>query len=146
MLNWRIEEEDCVKKAIEEYFKEENKNPFSFLMSDKTRRKNIQYVTDKARERYRQEKLEKYEEEIKEERKRIDRIVEYINNEFETYIKGIKEQINHKIRPFKLEVEEYDNRYSDPVSIQSLEKVTIKCEDLKIAFIQERIGEKNDKN
>lgn len=144
MLNWRIEEEDYIKKAIDNYFKEENKNPFSFLMSDKTRRKNIQYVTDKARERYRQEKLEKYEEEIKEERKRIDKIVKFINDKFETYIKGIKEQINHKIRPFKLEVEEYDNRYSEPISIQSLEKVTIKCEDFKIAFIQERIGEENE--
>lgn len=139
MLNWRIEEEDCVRKAIEEYFKEESKNPFSCLMSDKTRRKNIQYVTDRARERYRQEKLERYEEEIKEERKRIDIVVEKINNEFEIYMKGIKEQINHKIKPFKLEIGNYSN--SNDMSIQALEKVTIKCEDLKIAFIQERIGE-----
>ena len=141
MLNWRIEEEDYIKKAIDNYFKEENENPFSCLMSDKTRRKNIQYVTDRARNSYRQEKLERYEEEIKEERERIDKVVEEINNKFEIYIKGIKEQINHKIRPFKLEVEEYDNRYTTPLSIQSLEKVIIKCEDLKIAFIQERIGE-----
>ena len=142
MLNWRIEEEDYIKKAIEIYFEEENKNPFSCLMSDKTRRKNIQYVTDRARERYRQEKLERYEEEIKEERKRIDKVVEEINNKFETYIKGIKEQINHKIKPFKLEIGNYSN--SNDVSIQALERVTIKCEDLKIAFIQERIGEEND--
>ena len=140
MLNWRIEEEDCIKEAIENYLKEESKKPFWFLMSEKTRRKNIQYVTDKARERYRQEKLEKYEEEIKEERERIDKVVEEINNKFEVYIKGIKGQINDKIRPFKLEVEEYDNLNNTPTSIQSLERVIIRCEDLKIAFIQERVG------
>ena len=141
MLNWRIEEEEYIKKAKDKYYEEESKNPFSLLMSNKTRIKNIQYVTDMARERYRQEKLEKYEKEIKEERERIDKVVEEINNKFEIYIKGIKEQINDKIRPFKLEVEEYDNLNNNPTSIQSLERVIIKCEDLKIAFIQESIGE-----
>lgn len=81
MLNWRIEEEDCVKKAIEKYFEEENKNPFSFLMIDKTRRKNIQYVTDRARERYRQEKLERYEEEIKNLKEKNQHIFANVNDD-----------------------------------------------------------------
>ncbi len=139
MLNWRIEEEEYIKKAKNKYYEEEIKNPFSFLMSDKTRRKNIQYVTDKARERYRQEKLEKYEEEIIEERKRIDKVVEEINNKYGEFIKEQKNLISANVKPFNIRVNEYDYFNQNPVG--SLEVITIQSEPFKISFIQEKMGE-----
>lgn len=138
MLNWRIEEEDYVKKAIEKYFEKANKNPFSFLMSDKTRRKNIQYVTDIARNSYRQKKLEKYEEEIIEERKRIDKVVEELNNKYEEFINNQKFLINDNIKPFNIEAKNYSCFNQNPLGI--LEIVTIQSEPLKLSFIQEKIG------
>ncbi|MBQ3298615.1 MAG: hypothetical protein IJA94_06615 [Bacilli bacterium] len=140
-----LEEEEYIKKARYEYLEEENKNVWSFLMSDKARKKNIQYVTDRARERYRQNKLEEYEEEIKEERKRIDKVVEEINNKLNEWLKKQKNCISSNVKPLNIKVRPYSTYNIDLT--EALEVITIKCDPLEISFIQEKLGsEDNETN
>lgn len=137
MLNWRIEEEQEIKQAIDKYYEEQSKMPLGFMISKKANDKNIRYVTKKAIERYRYRKLEEYQLEIEEERKRIDKVVEDINDKFNNYLKTIKGNINKEIKPFKIEVKEYNGL--NPTNITPTEIVKISCEPFQIAFIQEKI-------
>lgn len=138
MIDWKEEEKQYIEKAVDSYLKEQSKMPLAFLMSKKTLNKNIEKVKERATDRYRVDKLNRYREEIEIERKRIDKTVELINNKFNDYVKSIKGEINTNVKPFKLETKEYDYASLEPAS---LEKIEISCEPFKIAFLQERIGE-----
>lgn len=139
MLNWIEEEKQYVDKAVDNYLKEQSKMPLGFIISRKTLNKNIEKVKKEATDRYRFDKLMKYREEIEEERKRIDKVVEEINNKFNDYLESQKSIISKNINPFKIVVKPYDN--PKEVTLEQLEVVTIQCEPLKLSFIQEKVGE-----
>ena len=138
MLNWIEEEKQYVDKTIEHYLKEQSKMPLSFMISRKTLNKNIEKVKKEAVDRYRYKKLRKYEIEIIEERKRIDNLVNDINNKFGDYMYKLSNLISRDIKPFKMVVKEYDNL--DVLSPKKLEKVDIQCESFRLSFIQEKIS------
>lgn len=138
MLNWLEEEKQYVDKAVEHYLKEQSKMPLGFMMSRKTLNKNIEKVKKEATDRYRYEKLRKYELEIIEERKRIDNLVNDINNKFGDYMYKLSNLISRDIKPFKMVVKEYDNL--DVLSPKKLERVDIQCEPFRLSFIQEKIS------
>lgn len=131
------EEKKYIDERIEEYYKEQAKMPLGFLISKKANAKNVQKITDDARKNYRYKKLMKYEVELREERRRIDNLVNEMNSKFEDYMYKLSSLISRNIKPFKLEVKEYDNYdFTSPVN---LERVTIQCEPFKMSFIQEKL-------
>ena len=92
-----------------------------------------------AKNRFREEKLQLYQWQLEVERKRIDKAIENINNKFNSYIKNIKQNIDKEIKPFKIEVQEYN--CSSPLDIIPTEIYKIKCDPFEIKFIQEKIKE-----
>ncbi len=138
MLDWIKEEKQYVDNAVDNYLKEQAKTPLGFMISRKTLNKNIEKVKKEATDRYRYEKLREYELEIIEERKRIDNLVNDINNKFEDYMYKLSNLISRNIKPFKMIVKEYDNL--DVLSPMKLEKVDIQCEPFRLSFIQEKIS------
>ena len=142
MLDWFEEEKQYVDKAVDNYLKEQSKMPLGFMISRKTLNKNIEKIKKEATDRYRFDKLMKYRGEIEIERKRIDKIVEEINNKFDKYMSKQKHIISKNIKPFQMEAKPYDN-YSEP-TLSNLEVVTIQCEPFRIAFIQEKLESKGE--
>lgn len=106
-------------------------------MSDKQLNKNINYITEQAKLEYRSQKLDSYLEDVKEERKRINDLINDINNAFNDYLEEQKHLISKNIKPFQIEANPYDN-LTEP-TLSQLEVVTIHCKPFKIAFIQEKI-------
>lgn len=139
MINWIEEEKQYVDRAVDNYLKEQSKMPLGFMISRKTLNKNIEKVKKEATDRYRFNKLMKYRGEIEEERKRIDKVVEEINNKFNDYLESQKDIISKNIKPFKIVAKPYDN--PKEVTLEQLEVVTIQCEPFKLSFIQEKVGE-----
>lgn len=138
MLDWLEEEKQYVNKAVDNYLKEQSAMPLGFMISRKTLNNNIEEVKKEATDRYRFDKLMKYRGEIETERKRIDTVVEEINNKFNEYLNSVKNNVNKNIKPFKLDVKEYTNL--DIIgSTTLLETVTIQCEPFRIAFVQEKL-------
>ena len=139
MLNWRLEEREYVSNKVDEYLK--NIPSLSrIFMSDKQLNKNINYITEQAELEYRSKKLDGYLDEIKEERKRIDKLVDTLNNKFDDYMSKQKHIISKNIKPFKIEAKPYDN-FTEP-TLSQVEIITIHCEPLKLSFIQENIDRK----
>ena len=137
MLDWFEEEKQYVNKAVDNYLKEQSKMPLGFMISRKTLNKNIEKVKKEATDRYRFDKLMKYRGEIETERKRIDKVVEEINNKFNGYLNLVKNNVNKNIKPFKLEAKEYTNL--ETIGSTTLETITIQCEPFRIAFVQEKL-------
>ena len=138
MLNWREEEKQYIQEKIDNYRKEQAKMPLGFLLSAKQNSKNIEKITEKATQEYRYFKLIKYEAEIQEERKRIDNLINEINDKFDNYLNEQQHIISRNIKPFKIEAKPYSN-YSEP-TLSNLEIVSILCQPFKISFIQEKLG------
>lgn len=136
MLNWRLEEEKYVEERLKEYRKELNVLALMF-MSKKQLNKNIEHVKEQSRQDYRANKLDKYLEEIKKERKRINDLLNNINTAFDEYLEEHKHLISKNIKPFQMEVKPYDN-LSEP-TLSQLEVVSIHCKPFSISFIQEKI-------
>lgn len=136
MLNWRLEEREYINKKIDEYL--QNIPALSrIFMSDKQLNKNINYITEQAKLEYRSQKLDSHLEDVKEERKRINNLINDINDAFNDYLEEQKHLISKNIKPFEMELKPYDN-LSEP-TLSQLEVVTIHCKPFKIAFIQEKI-------
>lgn len=136
MLNWRLEEIEYIKIKIDEYL--QNIPILSrIFMSDKQLNKNINYITEQAKLEYRSQKLDSYLEKLKEERKRINNLINDINNAFNDYLEEQKHLISKNIKPFQIEAKPYDN-LTEP-TLSQLEVVTIYCKPFKIAFIQEKM-------
>lgn len=142
MLDWFEEEEQYVNKAIDNYLEKQSKMPLGFMISRKANNKNIEKVKKEAVDKYRFDKLMKYRGEIETERKRIDKVVEEINNAFESYMCKMNEEIGHKVRPFRLKVEEYNTFYDIPM--KEMEIVRIYSEPFEIRFIQEKLESKGE--
>ncbi len=142
MLDWREEEKQFIQDKIDNYRKNQAKMPLGFLLSAKQNTKNIEKITEKATQEYRYFKLIKYEAEIQEERKRIDNLINEINDKFDNYLNKQQHIISKNIRPFKMEAKPYYN-YSEP-TLSNLEIVSILCEPFKISFIQEKVSDDND--
>lgn len=136
MLNWRVEEEKYVETQISEYRQSITALQMMF-MSKKTLDKNIIYISQEARLKYRRNKLDTYMEEIEKERKRIDELVDKMNKKFDEYMSNQQHIISKNIKPFRLEAKPYDNLSKS--ILEQLEIVTIQCEPLKLAFLQEKI-------
>ena len=139
MLNWRLEERKYIAEKIDEYYKSISGLQRIFI-SEKQMNKNINYITEQAKLEYRSKKLDGYLDEVKEERKKIDKLVDDLNNKFDDYISKQKHIISKNIKPFQIEVKPYDN-LTEP-TLSQLEVVNIYCEPFKIAFIQEKIERK----
>lgn len=138
MLNWRLEENQYVEERLKEYRKELSGLALMF-MSEKQLNKNIAYITKQAKLNYRATKLDDYIDEIIEERKRINDLVDNMNATFNEYLSKQNHLISKNIKPFQIETKPYDN-LSEP-TLSQLEVVTIHCEPLKLAFIQEKVGD-----
>lgn len=137
MLSWRIEEDKYVNKKINEYL---NKIPAlaRIFISEKQMNKNINYISDKARLEYRRDKLDSMLNEVKEERERINDLVNDLNIKFDDYLHKQQNIISKNIKPFEIKVKPYNN--SSKITLEQLEVVTIQCEPLKLSFIQEKVG------
>lgn len=142
MLNWRIEEEIAIKEAIKQYNEEQAKKPFSFLISERQERKNIEFVTKRAIDRYRLHKLEEYEIEIQKEREKIDNLIKELNIRFNKYLHEQGKIISDNVKPIKLKTNLYETL--DEATIAPLEVVTIYCEPFRLSFIQEKLGSDNN--
>ena len=136
MLNWRLEEEKYVDEIVVKYLK--NIPALSrIFMSNKQLNKNIEYLKEQARQKYRANKLDKYLEEIKKERNRINDLLNNINTAFDEYLEEHKHLISKNIKPFQMEAKPYYN-LSEP-TLSKLEVVNIHCKPFSISFIQEKI-------
>lgn len=139
MLNWRLDEGEYISNKIDEYLKN-IPSLTRIFMSNKQLNKNIWYLTEQAKLEYRSQKLDGFLDEVKEERKRIDKLVDDLNNKFDDYINKQKHIVSKNIKPFRIEAKPYDN-LTEP-TLSQLEVVNIYCEPFKIAFIQENIDRK----
>ena len=139
MLNWRLEEREYISNKVDEYLKN-IPSLTRIFMSNKQLNKNIRYLTEQAKLEYRSQKLDGFLDEVKEERKRIDKLVNDLNNKFDDYMSKQKHIISKNIKPFQIEAKPYDN-FSEPI-LSQLEIITINCEPLKLSFIQENIDRK----
>lgn len=137
MLNWEIEEDKYVNKRISEYL---NKIPAlaRIFISEKQMGKNINYISDKARLKYRRNKLDSMLNEVKKERERINDLVDDLNIKFDEYLNKQQDIISKNIKPFKIEAKPYDG--PKEVTLERLEVVTITSDPLKLSFIQEKVG------
>jgi len=142
MIDWIEEEKQYVDRAVDNHLKEQSKMPLGFMISRKTLNKNIEKVRKEATDRYRFNKLMKYRGEIETERKRIDKVVEEINNKFNDYLENQNHIISKNIKPFRVEAKPY-NGYTEP-TLSNLEVVTIQCEPFKLSFIQEKVDKMNE--
>lgn len=136
MLNWRLEEREYVEKKIEEYYKSITALQRIFI-SEKQMNKNINYITEQAELSYRERKLNDYINEIKEERKRIEKVVEDLNNKLNEYLEEQKALIGKEIGPFEIEAKPCNN-FTEP-TLRRTEVVTIHIKPMKLSFIQEKI-------
>ena len=139
MLNWRLEEGEYISNKIDEYLKN-IPSLTRIFMSNKQLNKNIWYLTEQAKLEYRSKKLDGYLDEVKEERKRIDKLVDTLNNKFDDYMSKQKHIISKNIKPFQIDAKLYDN-FTEP-TLSQVEIITIHCEPLKLSFIQENINRK----
>lgn len=136
MLNWRREEEEYIDKSVKNYIN--NLSGWSMIfMSEKDYKRNIEYVKRQARDSYRERKLDDYLNEVKEERKRIDALINEINVKFNEFLDNQQHIIDNEIKPFELKVVESSSPFA-PVESE-LEVVRIECKPFKLAFIQEKI-------
>ena len=136
MLYWRIEEEEYIYQAVKKYI--DNLSGWAMIfMSEKAYERNIEYVKRQARDAYRERKLDDYLNEVKEERKRIDALIEDINAKFNEFLDKQQHIISKEIKPFELKAVESSSllEYVEP----GLEVVKIECEPFRLAFIQEKI-------
>lgn len=134
MLNWRIEEQAYIQKQFEKYYK--NLSTLQRLfMSEKTNKKNLEYIKQNAQLEFRRMKLDKNLDEIKDERKRINNVVTDINNNFNEFLKKQKCVIQAKIKPFEIEV----NETTKLDETKELEIIYIYSEPFKMGFMQEKI-------
>lgn len=136
MLNWRLEEREYVGKKIEEYYKSISAFQRIFI-SEKQMNKNINYITEQAKLSYRERKLNDYIDEIKEERKRIEKVVEDLNNKLNEYLEEQKALIGKEVEPFEIKAKPYGN-FTEP-TLKRMEVVTIHIKPMKLSFIQEKI-------
>lgn len=139
MINWELEERKFVDDKISEYRKSMSILSLIF-MSDKQLNKNIENIKNKAILQYRKEKLDNFIEIIKEERKRIDETVEYINQQFLEYLKSQKALIKEDVKPFKIEATPCDNF----VELKQIELVKVYSKPFEIAFLQENLDNKGE--
>lgn len=137
MINWQEEEKMYIIDKLNDYYERQAKMPLGFLISDRKNRKNIEEIKEQAKKEYRYNKLMKYEKEVQEERKKINKLVDEINNEFKQYFNSQKAIISNTYNPFKIECQEYKD--INDVPLKQLEIVSIQCEPFKISFIQEKI-------
>lgn len=142
LLDWQLGEKLYIDKRVDNYLEEQSKIPLGFMLSQKKLNKYIAEIKDKASREFRERKLQLYQWQLEEERKRIDKTIEEINDKLNAYIKNIKGNINKEIKPFKIEVQEYNG--SSPLNITPTEIYKIKCEPFEIAFIQEKTGGSNE--
>ena len=137
LLDWVEGEKRYIEKRVNNYLKEQYEMPLSFLLSDKKLNKNIEEIKREAKDYFRFIKLNYYEAQIAQERKRIDKLVEDINNKLNEYMFCTEEKIYNELKPFKIKTEHYANdfgHYSKPKEI-----VSIYCEPFEISFLQEAI-------
>ena len=136
MLNWRLEEREYVGEKIDEYYKSISGLQRIFI-SEKQMNKNINYITEQARLEYRSKKLDGFLDEVNEERKRIEKAVEDLNNKLNEYLEEQKALIEKEVEPFEIEVKPYDN-FTEP-TLRRIELVTIHLKPMKVCFVQEKI-------
>ena len=142
MLDWREEEKLFCQSKVDNYLREQAKMPLGFLMSFKTLAKNCEKVREEARQTYRNIKLMKYEALVYEERKRIDKLVEDINDKFESWLRENKLFLNGNQRPFELTTYSEDN----PLEICQTEFVKISIQKpFSIGFMQQRMRNKEER-
>ena len=139
MLNWRLEEREYVSNKVDEYLKN-IPSLTRIFMSNKQLNKNIRYLTEQAKLEYRSKKLDGYLDAVTEERKRIDKLDDTLNNKFDDYMSKQKHIISKNIKPFQIDAKLYDN-FTEP-TLSQVEIITIHCEPLKLSFIQENINRK----
>ena len=129
MLNWRLEEEQYIHDKLREY-----KEPFLFCLFKKENNKHLNEFVNNARLEYRRVKLDEMLSEVKQERERIDSLVEDMNNKFEEYMNKQSNIISKYNKPFKI-------KFSDGVfsPLEQMEVVSIQGEPFKVSFIQEKV-------
>lgn len=141
MLDWREEEKLYCQSKVNNYLKEQATMPLGFLISYKTLTKNCEKIREEARQIYRDMKLMTYEALVYEERKRIDKLVEDINNKFESWLRENSLFLNGNQRPFKLTTYSDDN----PLEICQTEFVKIGIQEpFTIGFMQQRMNHKGN--
>lgn len=136
MLNWRLEEREYVGGKVDEYYKSISGLQRIFI-SEKQMNKNIDYITEQARLEYRSKKLDGFLDEVNEERKRIEKAVEDLNNKLNKYLEEQKALIEKEVEPFEIEVKPYDNFTEQ--TLRRIELVTIHLKPMKVCFAQEKI-------
>ena len=129
MLNWRLEEEQYIHDKLREY-----KEPFLFCLFKDKGKKHLNEFVNNARLEYRRVKLDEMLSEVKQERERIDSLVEDINNSFEDYMYKLNNRVSNNIKPFKVKVS--DGVFSP---LEQTEIVSIQSEPFKVSFIQEKV-------
>lgn len=134
MINWELEEKRFVDEKVNDYRK--NLPILSLIfMSEKKLNKNIEKIKINAMLQYRRKKLDNFIEIVKEERKRIDKTVNQINEKFLEYLKSQKALISKKIKPVEIKSKDYYNIET----AEFYEIVYIYLEPFKIGFIQEQL-------
>lgn len=134
MLNWKIEEQEYIQKEFEQYYK--NLSTLQRLfMSERTNKKNLEYIRQNAQLKYRKMKLNKIIDEIQDERKRINKVVNDINNNFNDFLKEQNCIIQEKIKPFEIK----SNEVTNPNELTPIEIIYIYSEPFKMGFMQEKI-------
>lgn len=136
MLNWKLEEDEFVRKKSLEYY-EKLGWLYKAITSKRKLHKEMEEVRKDIRLKYRAKKLNAFDKEIKMERDRINDLVDKINFKFNDFIRENKGLIDNKIVPFKLKVEPYDGEFLRP---EPLECVTIYFKPMAVAFLQERLS------
>lgn len=134
MIDWKLEEKRFIDEKVSNYRKSLSTLSL-ILMSDKQLNKNIENVKIEAMLQFRRKKLNDLVEIVKEERKRIDKTIEQINERFLEYLESQKALISKEIKPIQIKLTNYD----DIENAKFYEIVDIYLEPFKIGFIQERL-------
>lgn len=134
MLNWKIEEQEYIQEEFEQYYK--NLSTLQRLfMSERTNKKNLEYIRQNAQLEYRKMKLNKIIDEIQDERKRINKVVDDINNNFNDFLKEQNCIIQEKTKAFEIK----SNEVTSPTEVTPMEIIYIYSEPFKMGFMQEKI-------
>lgn len=141
MINWRTEEEMFIDKKIREYRK--NLSTWELIfMNEKRLNKEIEYIRSQAKTEFRSRKLDEFVDIVENERKRIDKVVESLNDKFSDYLDSQKALISKKIKPIKMIARDY--RSNDISDITPYETVEVYIEPIRVAFLQEKISDKEE--
>lgn len=139
MLNWKLEEDILVSKKSSEYY-EKLGWFYKEITSKRKLDKEMENVRKDIKLKYRAEKLNTFDNEIKKERNRINELVNKINFEFNDFIRKNKGLIDNNIVPFKIKVKPYNTCNEEILCPGTLEHVTIYFEPMAISFLQERLN------